>query len=314
MTGTLQEGTERTFDVVGLGYTATDYLAIVPNLPEFDTKLEATCLSIQGGGPVATGLVTAARLGHSCSYIGKVGDDSFAEFMVAELAREGVDVRRVVCEKGAESQFAFVMVDSSSGHRTIVWTRGTVSKLRQGEAILTDIDSCRCLLLDDLEVEAAIEAALRAREAKVPIVLDAGTFREGMGKLLPLCDYIVAGREFGTQLAGTSAPLAAARDIHDKTGNVAAITMGEEGCVCVDTDGVHRQGAFKVRAVDTTGAGDVFHGAFAVGILKGWELPKVLEFSSAVAAMKCRRLGGRPGIPSFQEAIGFLREHSPQNW
>jgi ribokinase len=302
------------FDVVGLGYTATDYLAIVPHLPEFDTKLEAECLSVQGGGPVATALVTTNRLGFSSAYIGKVGDDGFGAFMLEELEREGVDVRRVVREKDAESQFAFIMVDKQGGHRTIVWTRGTVSKLRKGEADLAAIGTCKCLLLDDMEVEAAVEAASWAKEAKVPIVLDAGTLREGMRELLPFCDYIAAGREFGAQLTGTSDPLAAARRIHESTGNVSVVTIGEEGCVCVCTEGVYRQRAFKVSAVDTTGAGDVFHGAFAVGILKGWDVPKVLEFSSAVAAMKCRRLGGRPGIPNFQETMAFLKKQSPENW
>lgn len=314
MSSTLDKPHAGVFDVVGLGYTATDYLAIVPHLPEFDTKLEATRLSIQGGGPVATALVTVRRLGLSSSYIGKVGDDSFGAFMLSELARERVDVANVVCEKGAESQFAFIMVDGGSGHRTIVWTRGSVSKLKKGEADLAAIDACGCLLLDDLEVEAAIEAALRARDAKVPIVLDAGTLREGMRELVSLCDFVVAGREFGTQLTGRSDPLAAAESIHDSTGKVSVVTMGEEGCVCVGAAGVHRQGAFEVRAVDTTGAGDVFHGAFAVGILKGWDVPRVLEFSSAVAAMKCRHLGGRPGIPSLQDATAFLKERSPKNW
>ncbi|MBN1503582.1 MAG: ribokinase, partial [Candidatus Eisenbacteria bacterium] len=108
------------FDVVGLGYTATDYLAVVPRLPELDTKLEADRLSVQGGGPVATALVTVRRLGMKPLYLGKVGDDEFGKFMLRELEKEGVDVTRVVCEKGAASQFAFIMVDAERGHRTIV--------------------------------------------------------------------------------------------------------------------------------------------------------------------------------------------------
>ncbi len=303
-----------TYDVVGLGYTATDYLAIVPRLPEFDTKLETESLSVQGGGPVATALATTSRLGYSSCYVGKVGDDGFGRFMLGELEKEKVDVGRVVHEKGAQSQFAFIMVDAKSGHRTIVWTRGTVSKLRKGEADLAAIETCRCLLLDDMEVEAAMEAASVARKAEVPVVLDAGSVREGMRELLPMCDYIAAGREFGLRFTGASDPLAAARSIHESTGSVSVVTMGEEGCVCVCAEGTYRQKAFKVRAIDTTGAGDVFHGAFAVGILEGWGIQKVLEFSSAVAAMKCRRLGGRPGIPDFQEAVAFLKERSPENW
>jgi ribokinase len=302
------------FDVVGLGYTATDYLSIVPHLPEPDTKLEAACLSIQGGGPVATGLVTVRRLGLSASYLGKVGDDEFGEFMLSELAKEGVDVSRVVREKGATSQFAFIMVDENNGTRTIVWTRGSVGKLKRGEADLDVIDTCKCLLLDDLEVEAAIEAATRARLATVPIVLDAGSLRPGMRELVALCDFVVTSKEFGKQFTGETDPVDAARRIHDETGRVSVITVGAEGAVCVHAGGVLRQEGFGVRAIDTTGAGDVFHGAFVVGILKGWEIPKVLEFSCAVAAMKCRSLGGRPGIPTFVEAIAFLSRESRESW
>jgi len=302
------------FDVVGLGYTATDYLSIVPHLPEPDTKLEATCLSIQGGGPVATGLVTVRRLGLSASYVGKVGDDEFGEFMLSELAKEDVDVSRVVREEGAKSQFAFIMVDENSGTRTIVWTRGSVGKLKRGEANLDMIDTCKCLLLDDLEVEAAIEAATRARLAAVPIVLDAGSLRHGMRELVALCDFVVASEEFAKQFANEADPLVATRKIYDETGRVSVVTAGSEGAVCVHAGGIVRQEGFGVRAIDTTGAGDVFHGAFVVGILKGWEIPKVLEFSCAVAAMKCRSLGGRPGIPSFVETIAFLRKESREGW
>jgi sulfofructose kinase len=309
----VDKGNKLVFDVVGLGYTATDYLSIVPHLPEIDTKLEASCLSIQGGGPVATGLVTVRRLGLSASYIGKVGDDEFGEFMLRELEKEDVDVSRVVREKGATSQFAFIMVDENSGTRTIVWTRGSVSKLKRGEADLDLIDTCRCLLLDDLEVEAAIEAATRARQARVPIVLDAGSLRLGMRELVALCDFVVASKEFGKQFSGEADSLAAAKRIYDETGRVSVITMGAEGAVCVHAGGVLKQEGFRVRAIDTTGAGDVFHGAFVVGILKGWEIPKVLEFSCAVAAMKCRGLGGRPAIPSFVEAIAFLGKESGES-
>jgi sulfofructose kinase len=310
----IDEGNKVVFDVVGLGYTATDYLSVVPRLPEPDTKLEAMCLSIQGGGPVATGLVTVRRLGFGASYVGKVGDDEFGEFMLRELEKENVDVSRVVREKGATSQFAFIMVDENSGARTIVWTRGSVRKLKRGEANLDLIDTCRCLLLDDLEVEAAIEAATRARLAAVPIVLDAGSLRHGIGELAALCDFVVASKEFGKQLTGEADPLVAARKIYDETGRISVVTVGAEGAVCVHPGGVLRQEGFRVRAIDTTGAGDVFHGAFVVGILKGWEIPKVLEFSCAVSAMKCRSLGGRPGIPSFVEAIAFLRRESRESW
>ncbi|MBN1504058.1 MAG: sugar kinase, partial [Candidatus Eisenbacteria bacterium] len=189
-------------------------------------------------------------------------------------------------------------------------TRGTVTKLRRGEADLSVLDGCRCLVLDDLETEAGIEAASRARSLGVPVVLDAGSLREGMEELVPMCDYVVASSQFGREYAGSDDPLSAARLIHERTGRVSVVTAGERGSFCAGPRGNFSRDGFRVRTVDTTGAGDVFHGAFAVGILKGWDLPMVLEFSNAVAAMKCTRLGGRPGIPTLDEALEFLRLHS----
>jgi len=299
------------FDVVGVGYTALDHLAVVPHLPEENRKLEIGRFLIQGGGPTATAVVTARRLGLDAAFIGKVGDDDFGRSMLEELRGEGVDVSRVVVERGARSQYAFIMVDRISAARTILWTRGDLEPFTGGEVDCDLVSSARGLLVDSLEPAAALAAAGAAREAGVPVVIDAGTLREGVRELLPLCDYIVASELFAEQISEGGNREEALERIMEYGPRAAVVTLGERGCAAFTSSGLVEVPGFEVEAVDTTGAGDVFHGAFLFGVLKGWDIERICLFSNAVAALKCRRLGGRAGIPDLPEAMRFLGEAAP---
>jgi sulfofructose kinase len=299
-------------DVVGLGYTALDYLGVVPHFPLENRKLELRRFIIQGGGPAATAVVTARRLGLKASYIGKVGDDWFGACMQDELRKEGVGISSVIVEPGASSQFAFIMVDECTAERTILWTRGSVSGIRPEEVDRELVASARALLVDSLEPEAAQTAALTAREHGIPVLIDAGTLREGVEALLPLCDYIVASEVFAEQISGGKGLEEALRVIFSYGPHAAVVTLGEAGCVALCGDGMIEARGFKVKAVDTTGAGDVFHGAFLFAVLQDWDLYRAMVFSNAVAAMKCRRLGGRSGIPGIGETMVFLEETRPE--
>ncbi len=299
------------FDAVGLGYTALDYLGVIPHFPAENKKLELDEFSIQGGGPTATAVVTARRLGLSVSYIGKVGDDPFGERMLSELRAEGVDCSSVIVETGARSQFAFIMVDARTGARTILWTRGTLSPFTPSEVDIDRITSARALLIDSLEPVAAHAAAEAAREVGIPVIIDAGTMRDGVAELLPLSDYIVASETFADQISDGKGVDEALRIILTYGPEAGVVTLGERGCAAISVDGMFEIEGFPVHAVDTTGAGDVFHGAFLFAVLQGWDLYRMCLFSNAVAAMKCRRLGGRAGIPGIDEALRFLRERKP---
>ncbi|HUV36487.1 MAG TPA: PfkB family carbohydrate kinase [Patescibacteria group bacterium] len=301
----------RRFDMVGLGYTALDYLGIIPHFPEQNKKLELREFLVQGGGPAATAAVTARRLGLSVSFIGKVGDDYPGERMLSELVTEGVDCSSVIVEHGAASQFAFIMVDAETGARTILWTRGTVSPIETPEVDLGLVISAGALLVDSLEPTAARAAARAAREEGIPVVMDAGTVREGVAELLPLCDFIVASEVFAGQISEGGGAGEALRSIFALGAEAAVVTLGERGCMALTGDGMIEVPGFPVRAVDTTGAGDVFHGAFLCAVLEGWDPYRMCLFANAVAAMKCRRLGGRAGIPSRAEALAFLHERRP---
>ena len=298
------------YDVVGVGYCAVDYLGIVPRYADLDTKMEMSPFIKQGGGPAATAMVTVARLGGRASYVGKVGDDDFGRFMLDQLALEGVDTSQVGIEPGAESQFAFIVVDGETGKRTIYWTRSGVPSLRPDEVKREHILSAKVLLVDGHDIQAAIEAAGWANEAGIPVVYDAGTARENTDLQFERTNYLAASRLFASAFTGENDPEKAARAMLGGRRKLSAVTLGDEGCVYATSDGLFHQPAFKVDTVDTTGAGDVFHGALAFGVLRDWPIPEIVEFASAVAAMKCTALGGRTAIPTLPQALTFLRERS----
>ena len=302
----------RRFDVVGVGYTALDYLGIVPRHPAADSKLELERLEIHGGGPAATATVTAARLGLRTAFIGTVGDDAAGETMLGELRREGVDVSGVLVQPGRLSQFAFIMVDSGTAERTILWTRGTLDPL---DPALIDPDlirSCRGMLVDTMEPAAGAAAAAIARGAGATTLLDAGTLRAGVREVLPHCDYIAASETFAGQIGGGGGVDAALEAMMAYGPRAAVVTLGPRGCVARSRAGDVAAGGFAVDAVDTTGAGDVFHGAFLFAALARWDLERCCLFANAVAALGCRALGGRSAIPSLGEALAFLAERVPR--
>ena len=293
------------FDVVGLGYTAFDFLAVVPYLPEENTKLEIESLTLQGGGPAATACVTLARLGLKTAFIGKVGDDYFGRSMIEGLVDEGIDVSSLVVESGKSSQTAFIMINGSNASRTILWTRGSVSRLEPGEVNMDLVSSAKGLLIDDLECEAALEAARRAAEEQTIVVLDAGSRRPGVDELLRYSDYIVASERFAADTADSVED--ALKKLFSYGSKASVVTLGERGCAAFDGDVMINVPGFHVEAVDTTGAGDVFHGAFLFGVLKGWELEKICIFANAVAALKCTSVGGRSAIPDYRTAVDFIK-------
>ncbi len=299
------------FDVTGLGYTAIDYLGVVPHLPDENKKLELRGLTIQGGGPAATATVTVRRLGLSARFAGKVGDDDFGRKMLKELKSEGIDTSAVIIEAGKQSQFAFIMVDERTAARTILWTRGSLSLLEAGEVDTSIITSSRGLLIDSLEPVAALAAARKAKENEIPVVIDAGTVRDGVVDILPFCDHIVASEIFAEQISRGEGHKEALRKISSFGSISSVVTLGERGCLFLDGDNVVEVSGFKVDAVDTTGAGDVFHGAYIFAVLQGWNVFQCCVFSNAVAALKCRKPGGRAGIPGLAEVIGFLKQNRP---
>ncbi len=301
---------KKIYKVAGLGQCSLDYITTLKAYPEEDTKAEVEGITVQGGGPVATALVALSRLGVKSYFSGIISNDRAGAEIRAGLKKEGVDTRGLRQRPGGESQRAFIVAASSSGTRTIFWQRPTVAPLSANEVRASFLKDKDFLLLDALMPAASIKAATLANRAGVPVMCDAGSVREGMAELLPLCDYVVASEVFARSYAGT--PVKCLKALGGIGVKAATVTLGRKGSITAEREpGIGARfttPAFKVKAVDTTGAGDVFHGGYIYGLLQGWKLERVVEFASAVAALKCEVPGGRSGIPFLGVVKEFMRK------
>lgn len=294
--------------VTGIGQCSLDHLAVVDSYPLPDTKKEVSVIVEQGGGPVATALVTLSRLGIPSRFHGIAGDDLAGDKIRASLAREGINTDGLLRRDGAASQVAFIIIEEWSARRTIFWKRPSAEPVRPVELGDGFLSGTSFLLLDGLMTEASLFAAQKARQEKIPVMLDAGRVRPGMLEVARLSDYVVASEEFARDLGWTAEPGALLKGRHELGADVLTVTLGNRGSMTAAGESTFRTPAFDVKAVDTTGAGDVFHGAYIYGLLRGWDLTFTVTFASAVAAMKCTRIGGRQGIPRLDEVLDFLHE------
>ena len=301
---------KKIYRVAGLGQCSLDYLTSIESYPKEDTKAEVSSFSSHGGGPVATALVALSRLGVKTYFSGVISDDGAGKEIRAGLKSEGVDTRALKVRPGGQSQKAFIVAAKNSATRNIFWQRPTVAPLGRKEVSPVLIKGKDFLLLDGLMPEASIAAATLAKEAGVPVMLDAGSLRPGIDELIQLSDVVVGSESFARAYGG--GPVKALSALSNAGVKFATITLGAKGSVTrIETDAGPKRfktPAFKVDAVDTTGAGDVFHGAYLYGLLHGWEAERTVIFASATAAMKCRKLGGRDGIPGLRTVQRFLRQ------
>ncbi|MBI2876375.1 MAG: hypothetical protein HYY20_05795 [Candidatus Tectomicrobia bacterium] len=308
--GVAQSGSSKSYDVVGLGLNAVDYLCVVPHFPRFDSKVKMATFRREGGGQIATALVALSRWGLTTSYLGKVGDDELGRYTRQELEREGVDTTHLRVAPGGTSQFAFILVDRQTGERTVVWHRDEQVNLTLQEVSRPAVTAGRVLHLDGHETEAAIQAARWAREEGIPVVLDIDDVRPGTAALIQEVDFLIADQDFPRRFTGYADREAALREIASQGPREVGMTLGAEGAMALSGEGIVYRPGFRVKAVDTTGAGDLFHAGFIYGLLQGWGLAERLAFANAAAALKCRQLGGRSGIPTLEEAYRLL-EGSP---
>ncbi len=295
-------------DVVGVGLNATDTLIRLPHFPAFDSKVEFCSAEILPGGQVATAMVACQSWGLRTRYVGKVGDDAGAQLQREEFARAGVEAH-VLAVQGCESQVAFVLVDGVSGERTILWKRDPRLALLPEELDRNWILRARILHVDGHDTAAAAAAACWAREAGIAVTADIDNLYPGIEALLENVDYLLASRNFPARLTGEKDLLKSLPDIRQRYGcRVAGVTLGREGTLAWDGSGFHYCPGYRVQAVDTTGAGDVFHGAFLYALLQGWPLDRQLAFSCAAAALNCTALGARGGIRPVAEIAQLMAE------
>jgi len=302
----LSLATDKPFDVVGMGLNSVDFLCVVPEFPTLNSKMEMLQFSKQGGGQVATAMVALSRWGVKAKYIGKVGGDELGQFSLRSIRQEGVDVSSVIAEPSATNQFATIIVDRSTGDRTILWSRDDRLMYREGELRREELCSGKLLHLDGHDIHAAIQSASWAKEEGIPTVVDLDKAEPLTPELIKKIDFVITSSRFPTLFTGISDREKALVEMQRQAPGFLCATLGREGAIAlVDGEILYVKG-FEVNAVDTTGAGDVFHAGFIYGLLQNWEVREILRFANGAAALKCGELGGRKGIPTQEEIHKFL--------
>jgi sulfofructose kinase len=297
-------------DVVGVGLNATDTILQLSEFPECGSKVEYDSELVMPGGQVATTVVACQTWGLSTRYVGKLGDDDAARLHAREFTRMGVE-GQLIHVPGATSARSLILVDRR-GERTVLCRRDERVTLRPEELKREWIVNARALHVDGHDTAAATLAAGWARAAGVPVVADLDDIYPGVDALVEKIDYLVASRDFPGRLTGESNLKTALREIQTRYGCVlTAATLGPDGVLAWDGDRFHYAPAYRVPAVDTTGAGDIFHAGFIYGLSQGWALERQLDFSCAAAALNCMHEGARGGIRSV-EAIETLMATTPR--
>ncbi|HKM97621.1 MAG TPA: sugar kinase [Buttiauxella sp.] len=288
-----------------VGITVLDRIWYLDELPKEGGKFVAKSYTEVGGGPAATAAVAASKLGVQVDFIGRVGDDDTGRRLLTELETWGVNTRYSRIIKHARSSQSAILVDNA-GERIIASFPSP--DLPDDAGWLNEIDFSQydVILADVRWHEGAKQAFTLARKHGVLTVLDGDTTPQNIADLVELSDHAVFSAPGLERLTGISDSTVALKEAQTLTNGHVYVTCGEEGCYWLENDTLRHHPAFAVRVVDTTGAGDVFHGAFAVALTDSDTLEHAVRFASAVAALKCTRPGGRAGIPDSDQTRCFM--------
>lgn len=293
--------------VIGVGLACLDQLLLWEDMgaPVRDGRIVGR--QTQGGGMAATAMVAVSRLGGRAELWTAVGDDWVGDLIVRELGEEGVDTGQIQRLEGGDSLLVTVSVDRPTGERHFMYSSGRAHPPGPvGD--LERLAGAGCLLVDHCLPASEVGAARRARELGVPVVSDTESLGERHRDVFAHVDYAILSQECARSLGAGDDWREAGRRVQEMGPRCAIVTLGDQGLACLDGDDFERVPAFAVDVVDTTGAGDVFHGAFCYGLVRGHRRRDNLVFASAVSALKCQRLGGRSGIPRLEEVFAFLGE------
>src|SRR5215468_7965472 len=287
---------DREFDVVGFGLNAVDHLVTIPRFPSFNTKVRLADHRQMSGGQVSSAMVGARRLGLRASYIGKVGYDNEGRMLIESLQKEGVDCSGVI------------IIEQFSGERTILWYHDDGTRIAPVELKREMIARARVLHLDGFDTEAAMQAARWAHEAGMPVTIDLDTAYPGIDDLLPMVDCLITSQGLANELTGTMDEQQALKKLNERYGcYLVAMTQGARGALAYVENQYIASPAFRPPVIrDTTGAGDAFRAGFIYGLCKGYSIEETMRAANAVAALQCRELGARDGLPTEMELQRFL--------
>ena len=291
--------------VACVGITVLDRIFRVDHLPKAGGKYVARDYFEVGGGPAATAAVAIAKLGMAVDYIGRVGNDDVAASMIRELSQYGVGTRHIRTIQEAKSSFSAILVDDEGERMIINYQDATLDSDAKWlkEINFAQYESILC----DVRWPAGAKHALeQAKQLQKQSVLDADITPQDITELVALADHVAFSEPGLAKFSQLDDPIDGLRVAQTKTNGKVYVTVGSKGCYWLEGNTLHHQPGFKVDVKDTTGAGDVFHGAFAFALAKGMAIKDIVAFASAVAALKCTRLGGRDGVPDLATIDAFL--------
>ena len=298
------------YDIVGFDLPCMDLNVNIPALPTPDTGASVQQLSWQGGGKVATGMVAAARLGAKCAMMGAVGDDIFGRFCIADFKRHGINTESMtICERG-DTSLSIVLSAKATSSRSFVYKHGNAAHTGLSEEEIRKIKGAKLLFVSHMS-ESVQQAMKIAKEAGVKVLIDADGYHEDLPRLLPYIDVFIGSEAVYKVLYGEpcfegNTLMESCKELSAKGPYITAFTFGERGCAVYSAGDFFVQPAFDVDVVDTVGAGDVFHGAFAAALTSGKTVRECARFASGASAVKITRIGGRAGIPDLKTLELFL--------
>ncbi|MFN7992334.1 MAG: PfkB family carbohydrate kinase [Bryobacteraceae bacterium] len=279
----------------------------MPRFPAYAGKVPFEEEILSPGGQVASAMAACARLGLRTKYIGTVGDDERGRIQMASLEASGINLDHVQRRKGCPNQSAYIIIDRGTGERTVLWSRPECLRIDPAEITPEQIQCARLLHIDGHDTPAVAHAASIAHKAGIPVTVDVDTIYHGFERVLPHVDYLIASADFPTQWTNERDPFRALEMIQREYGmKVAAMTLGAHGALALENGRFLYSPAFVVNCVDTTGAGDVFHGGFCYAVLQGMMLGEALDFANAMAALNCTAIGARGGICGLQDVRALM--------
>lgn len=304
----------RTIDVAGLGQCSLDHVGRMERWPGVGQKSELARYEKLPGGSTATSVLAAARLGLRTAFLGAVGDDADGRLVAEPLRKAGVELDGLRVVAAAPTRTALILVDEASGERTVLWHRDARLRLDPADLSRGAIERAGVLLLDAEHPEAAVWAARIAREAGIPVVADLDAPGPGVEDLLGLVDFPIVAQTFAESFFEGCSKREALRRLCQGGARLAAITLGEVGAIARIGERVIESPAFPITVRDTTGAGDVFHGAFGRALILGYGPERALRTANAAAAIACQSRGAQGGLPSQAELDAFLASARSVAW
>jgi sulfofructose kinase len=296
------------WDVLGLGAVAVDDILYVNKYPEVDSKEPVIARERQAGGLAGTALVTVTRLGGKGTYLGILGEDELSDYAIEEFQREGVDCSLVIRQPGARPIHSTIIVEESTGSRTLFFD---ISSFKQPNPdLLTNdiLSNIGVLFVDYTVIDAAIGVGRKARTMGIPVVVDIERGSpEDLQSLLSVTDHLVVGEQTGCELSGKEHPNDMIKVLTRHGYTAVVVTAGERGCWYAEFgERVTHVPALNVDVVDTVGCGDVFHGAYAYSLARGYDVGRCVQIANVAAGLKAKKRGGRSGIPEWKDVERFL--------